>query len=67
MQTLTLQIDDRILERFMRLLSRFQKDEIVIVGDDRIEFLRRLESSQKDLEEGRVKSFDIKTLQSRTQ
>lgn len=67
MQTLTLQIDDRILERFMRLLSRFQKDEIVIVGDDRIEFLRRLESSQKDLEEGRVKPFDIKTLQSRTQ
>ena len=41
MQTLTLQIDDRILERFMRLLSRFQKDEIVIVGGDRIEFLRR--------------------------
>lgn len=62
MQTITLEVQESVSEKFMWLLSHFKKDEIAIIDHKRLEFLERLRTSEKEIGEGRVKSFNMENL-----
>ena len=62
MQTVTLEIQEGVSEKFMWLLSHFKKDEVAIINNERLEFLERLRISGQELNEGKVKPFDLENL-----
>jgi hypothetical protein len=62
MQMITLEIQESVSEKFMWLLSHFQKDEIAIIKNERLEFLERLRISEKEVNEGKIKPFDLENL-----
>jgi hypothetical protein len=57
MQTIILEIQESVSEKFLWLLSHFQNSEISVVRNSRIEFLKRLKSSQDDIDKGKIKPF----------
>ncbi len=50
MHTIRLRINDKVYDRFLWLLSKFNKDEVEIVSDD-LGFISTQEYLQKELEE----------------
>jgi hypothetical protein len=62
MQTITLEVQESVSEKFMWLLSHFKNDEVSIIDNQRLEFLERLRVSEKEMSEGRIKPFNLETL-----
>lgn len=62
MQTITLEVQESVSEKFMWLLSHFKNDEIAIINNERLEFLERLRISEKEVNEGKIKPFDLENL-----
>jgi len=62
MQTVTLEVQERVSEKFMWLLSHFKKDEISVISNERLEFLKRMRTSENEINEGKTKPFDLKSL-----
>ncbi len=59
MQTITLEVQESISEKFLWLLSHFKNDEVCVVNHSRIEFLERLRASENEIKEGKTKPFDL--------
>lgn len=62
MQTITLEVHENVSEKFMWLLSHFKNDEVSIIDNKRLEFLERLGVSEKEINEGKIKPFDLENL-----
>jgi len=62
MQTITLEVQESVSEKFMWLLSHFKNDEVSIVDNKRLEFLERLRISEKEIGEDKVKPFNLENL-----
>ncbi|MDO9056618.1 MAG: hypothetical protein Q7U69_08720 [Sulfuricurvum sp.] len=62
MQTITLEVQESVSEKFMCLLSHFKKDEIAIINNEWLDFLERLSISEKEVNEGKIKPFDLEDL-----
>lgn len=62
MQTVTLEIQESVSEKFMWLLSHFKNDEVSIIDNKRLEFLERLRISEKEIGEGKIKPFNLENL-----
>lgn len=62
MQTITLEVQEGVSEKFMWLLSHFKNDEIAVIDHNRLKFLERLLTSKNEIEEGKVKPFDLESL-----
>jgi hypothetical protein len=62
MQTITLEVQESVSEKFMWLLSHFKNDEVSIIDNQRLEFLERLRVSEKEMSEGRIKPFNLENL-----
>jgi len=62
MQTVTLEVQESVSEKFMWLLSHFKKDEITVISNERLEFLKRMHTSENEINEGKIKPFDLKSL-----
>jgi len=62
MQTVTLEVQESVSEKFMWLLSHFKKDEISVISNERLEFLKRMRTSENEINEGKIKPFDLKSL-----
>lgn len=50
MRTLQLKINDKVYDKFLWLLSKFSKEEIEIISDDK-DFLKTREYLQNELDE----------------
>lgn len=62
MQTITLEVQESVSEKFMWLLSHFKNDEVSIIDNQRLEFLERLRTSEKEVSEGIIKPFNLESL-----
>lgn len=62
MQTITLEVQESVSEKFMWLLSHFKNDEISVIDHNRLKFLERLRTSENEIKEGKVKPFDLELL-----
>lgn len=67
MQTIRLRINDRIYDRLIWLLSKFNKDEIEIISenDEFIENQRYLNSELNDIIQGKANFVDINEVNER--
>ena len=59
MQTIILEVQESISEKFLWLLSHFKNNEVSIVNQNRLEFLERLHTSEGANKEGKFKPFDF--------
>jgi hypothetical protein len=59
MQTITLEVQESVSEKFMWLLSHFKNDEVSIIDNKRLEFLERLRISEKEICEDKIKPFNM--------
>lgn len=67
MQTIRLRVDDKIYKKFLWLLSKFEKDEIEIICEEK-EFLSTQKYLQKELDEiesGKAKFYTQEELDNR--
>ncbi|MEZ4722159.1 MAG: hypothetical protein R2813_09820 [Flavobacteriales bacterium] len=49
MTTIRIQINDKVLDRVLKLLGHFSKDEVEIIAED-VEFLKQKEFIQSELQ-----------------
>ena len=67
MHTITLKIHDKVYKHFIWLLSRFSKDEIEIIDEDKsfLKIQSELQMELDEINEGKAKYYTIEELEER--
>jgi|GEM_PF-3343475 phospholipid N-methyltransferase len=63
MQTYQIRVNDEIITKFLWLLEYFKKDIEVIKIEPNHNFIKTMEQSKKDIEQGNIKAFDFSSFE----